>query len=150
CRSGRPFLYPEEVDRLDAVLPAVLPRLSAPAHAVVARGGYLSGRRKHGHRAVRGVSGWCVFFNGGCVLHQLGAAEGDPFRYKPTVCALFPLDRDTRDRWYIRQHGYAGEVWDLPCLDPQPTTPPAAQSLQRELELARSITEAEGLHHLPP
>jgi len=57
---------------------------------------------------------------------------------------------DAQDRWYIGHRGCAGEVWERPCLDPQPTTPPAAQSLQPELELARRITEAERLHHRRP
>jgi hypothetical protein len=147
CRNGRPFLYPEEVDRLDAVLPAVLPRLLPAAQRLVRRQGYVSRRRKRGHAVVRVSDGWCVFFNDGCVLHELGAAEGDPLHYKPAVCALFPLDRDTRNRWYVRQRGYAGEVWDLPCLDPSPATPPAGQSLKRELELARRFTEAERPRH---
>ena len=128
---------------MNSVLPTVLPRLSPAARRLVERHGYLSRRRKRGRPVVRVSEGWCVFFNNGCVLHQLGADEGDPFQYKPAVCALFPLDRDGRNRWYIRQRAYAGEVWDLPCLDPQPTAPPAAQSLGRELELARRFTEAE-------
>ena len=49
--------------------------------------------------------GWCVFFNQGCVLHKMGAEEGDKYLYKPVACALFPLSKDERDRWYIRQKG---------------------------------------------
>jgi hypothetical protein len=143
CRNGRPLLYADEVDRLDAALPAVLPHLSPRARRLVMRHGYVSRRRKRGRPMVRVVGGWCVFFNGGCVLHRLGALEGDRFRYKPAVCALFPLDRDLADQWYVRQRGYAGEIWDLPCLDPSPTTRPAAESLQDELALAHRFTEAE-------
>ena len=81
--------------------------------------------------------GWCVFFNEGCVLHRLGVAEGDPFRFKPAACSLFPLARDERDRWYVRQKGYKGEVWDLRCLDPAASGAPAVQqSLAAEIGFA--------------
>ena len=86
-----------------------------------------------------------MFFHRGCVLHALGSEEGDPFRYKPAACALFPLDKDDRDRWYIRQRGFQGERWALFCLDPRPDTPPAAATLGAEIALAaRFETEAGG------
>ena len=44
---------------------------------------------------------WCVFFNQGCVLHKVGAAEGDKYRYKPAPCALFPLGRTEKGDWYV-------------------------------------------------
>ncbi len=68
---------------------------------------------------LRVVDGWCVFFNQGCVLHKVGAAEGDTYRYKPAACALFPLARNDKDEWYVRQHGYEDEQWDVFCLDPR-------------------------------
>jgi hypothetical protein len=85
-------------------------------------------------------AGWCVFFNQGCVLHRLGVDEGDAFRYKPAVCALFPLDKDRHDEWRVRQKGYGGEIWDLFCLDPASTDTPAAQSLTAEIALAERFT----------
>ena len=54
-----------------------------------------------------------------------GAAEGDKFRYKPAPCSLFPLERDDDGAWYVRQHGYKGEKWDLFCLAPGQSAVPA-------------------------
>ena len=88
---------------------------------------------------MRVAAGWCVFFYQGCVLHRAGGQEGDPFLYKPAICALFPLDKDRRGRWYVRQRGFQGEVWDLFCLSPQSSTPPAAESLAREMQLAKDL-----------
>jgi hypothetical protein len=75
------------------------------------------------------------------VLHKVGAAEGDMYRYKPAACALFPLARDENDQWYVRQKGVKDEPWDLFCLDPESTTVPAADSLRAEIELATRYTE---------
>jgi hypothetical protein len=75
------------------------------------------------------------------VLHKVGAAEGDHFRYKPAPCSLFPLEQDDHDRWYVRQHGYQGEQWDLFCLAPGFSSVPAAESLGEELALARRLAE---------
>ena len=58
--------------------------------------------RRLGLPMLRVVNGWCVFFNQGCVLHKVGAVEGDKYRYKPAACALFPLARDEHDQWYPR------------------------------------------------
>jgi hypothetical protein len=70
-------------------------------------------------------------------------------RYKPAVCALFPLDRDEKDRWYVRQRGFKGEIWDLFCLDPTTSTTPAAKSLREEIALAHRFTEEEAAHVKP-
>ncbi len=142
CRNGRPGLYPDEVERLEAALHLILPELRPAAADLVRDQGYLSRRRRHGLPLVRVVDGWCVFFHQGCVLHKLGAAEGDKYRYKPAVCALFPLARDEQDRWYVRQKGYKGEPWDLFCLDPAASPTPAAVSLADEMRLAQDYTEA--------
>jgi hypothetical protein len=142
CKDGRPLIYPEEIERLDAIREKFLPALRPEARAVVERGGYLTPRRRRlGERVARAVGGWCVFFNQGCVLHQLGAAEGDKFRYKPAVCALWPLQQDEHDRWYVRQKGYKGERWNLFCLDPQASETSAAQSLGDEVALATRFHE---------
>ena len=92
---------------------------------------------------LRVVDGWCVFFHQGCVLHTVGAAEGDKYRYKPAPCALFPLARNSKDEWYIRQHGYENEPWDLFCLAPEASPLPAAESLQEELAMAKRYTDEE-------
>ncbi len=145
CQNGRPLVYPEEVENLDANLARFLPELRPEARAVVEQRGYLSKRRKLGLPVVRVQGGWCVFFNQGCVLHKLGAQEGDKYKYKPIACSLFPLAKDERDRWYIRQQGYKGEEWKLFCLEPGATSVPAAESLREEIELARKADEEQGI-----
>jgi hypothetical protein len=135
CRNGRPMVYPDEAARIDGNLHRLLPVLRPEARAVVEKEGYLSRRRKEGQPTVRVAAGWCVFFNQGCVLHRLGAEEQDGFRYKPWVCAVFPISRDARGPWYVRQKGLFGERWDLPCLDPAATTVRASESLRAESAL---------------
>src|SRR5438132_9082581 len=119
CQNGRPGVNSEEIERLEDNLPKFLPHLRSEARQLIAERGYLSNRRKEGLPMLRVVEGWCVFFNQGCVLHKVGAAEGDAYRYKPAPCALFPLDKDEKGRWYVRQWDYKGEAWDLFCLDPK-------------------------------
>ena len=140
CREGRPIVYTDEIERLDTHLEKFLPLLRPEARAAVRRRGHLTRRRRLGERVLRNVGGWCVFFSGGCVLHRVGAEEGDKFRYKPAVCALFPIQRDDRDSWYVRQKGYKEETWDLFCLDPAASGRAAAETLQDELALARRFT----------
>jgi hypothetical protein len=143
CQNGRPPVSAEEQQRIDDNLDKFLPHLTAEARKVIENEGYVSKRIKSGMPMLRVVDGWCVFFNAGCVLHKVGAKEGDKFRYKPEPCSLFPLEQDDEDRWYIRQHGYKGEKWDLFCLAPGESNVPAAQSLAQELALAQRLTEAE-------
>jgi hypothetical protein len=141
CREGRPPMYPEEIERVDANLHKILPRLRSEAQAVVRRKGYVSRRLRIGLPTLRNAGGWCVFFNEGCVLHKVGAEEGEKFRYKPSICALFPIQADEKGNWYVRQHGYKREKWDLFCLDPQNSAMPAAESLQEELALAQRFED---------
>ncbi len=145
CQNGRPGVYPEEQQRIQKNLKKFLPELRPEARALIEAEGFVSNRRKDGGLPMlRVVGGWCVFFHQGCVLHKVGAAEGDKYRYKPAPCALFPLARDDQDRWYVRQHGYKGEAWDLFCLAPTASPRPATESLQEELQLAQRFTaEAE-------
>jgi hypothetical protein len=140
CRNGRPPVCADEVERIDAELPKFLPALRPEARRLVEMMGFVSRRRKRGLPVLRVVDGWCIFFNQGCVLHKVGAAEGDKFRYKPAACALFPLERDERDRWYVRQRGFNGERWDLFCLDPKASPVRAADSLREEIGLAQRFT----------
>jgi Protein of unknown function (DUF3109) len=143
CHNGRPGVYPEELESLDENLHKFLPELRPEARQAVEEDGYLSRRRKRGLPMLRVVDGWCVFFNQGCVLHKVGGAEGDTFRYKPAACALFPLARNADGDWYVRQKGVEGEKWELFCLDPQHSSLPASVSLQEELKLAARYTAEE-------
>jgi Fe-S-cluster containining protein len=136
CRNGRPPVYPDEQELLDENLHKFLPHLRPEARRVLEKSGYLSNRLKGGVPMLRVVDGWCVFFNAGCILHKVGAAEGDKYQYKPAPCALFPLARNDKDEWYIRQKGVEGEEWDLFCLGPPSDAPPAAETLREEMELA--------------
>ena len=139
CREGRPRLYPEEIERIDANLHKFLPLLRRVARGVVKRVGYVSRRQRPEHAMARNAGGWCVFFNQGCVLHKAGADEGDKLLYKPAVCALFPIQADDDGNWYVRQHGYKKEKWDLFCLDPENSNVPAAESLREEIALAQQF-----------
>ena len=143
CQNGRPPVYPDEAERLDANLDKFKPQMRPEAVAVLDKQGYLSERRKGGLPMMRVVDGWCIFFNQGCVLHKVGAEEGDKYRYKPAPCALFPLSRDEKDRWYVRQKGVKGEDWNLFCLDPRTPARPAVETLAEELELAARYTEVK-------
>jgi hypothetical protein len=131
-------VYADEAQRIDENLHRILPLLRPEARAAVDKAGYLSRRRKAGQPLARVVAGWCVFFNQGCALHRLGAIEGAAFRYKPWVCAVFPLAKDQRNRWYVRQKGYKGEIWELACLDPSASAVAAAVSLREEAALVEA------------
>ncbi len=148
CRNGRPPVYRDEADRIEANLGKFLSALRPEARATAERQGYLSRRRKAGQSTMRVVAGWCIFFNRGCVLHRIGASEGDAYRYKPAVCALFPITKDQNDRWKVRQKGYNGEIWDLFCLDPKASTVPATVSLQDEIALAQRLSGQQMLLHV--
>jgi hypothetical protein len=115
---------------------------------VVEAEGLLSNRRKLGHPMVRVAGGWCVLFNAGCVLHGLGAEDGDPLGYKPSQCGLFPLEKGSRG-WFVRQWGFDGEEWDLFCLNPANSARPAVESLAGELDLA-ARSEAGGVRSADP
>src|SRR6478735_7508787 len=85
CQNGRPPVYPEEQQAIRKNLKKFLPELRPEARALI---------EKDGQPMLRVIGGWCVFFNKGCVLHKVGAAEGDAYRYKPALCALFPLAKN--------------------------------------------------------
>src|SRR5260221_11454536 len=150
CHNGRPPVYPEEIEAIDANLAKFLPELRSKARTLVEKKGYLSNRRKLGLPMLRTVDSWCVFFNQGCVLHKVAAAEGDTYRYKPAACALFPLAKDENDQWYVRQKDYKGEPWNLFCLEPNESTPPARETVQDEVQLAaRYDREADEARQKP-
>ncbi len=143
CQNGRPGVYPDELERIEVALEKFLPELRPEARAVVEESGFLSRRTKGGLPMLRVVDGWCVFFHRGCVLHKVGAAEGDKYRYKPASCSLFPLARNDQGDWYVRQKGIENEEWDLFCLDPRSSPMPAARSLRDEIELAAQYMAEE-------
>jgi hypothetical protein len=139
CQNGRPGVYPEEAGVIEQHLERFLPHLRPEARKLIEEEGFLSRRHKDGLPMLRVVGGWCVFFHRGCVLHKVGAEDGDKYQYKPSQCALFPLAKDSKGRWYVRQWGVEGEDWDLFCLDPKATTKPAVKSLKEEIQLAEQI-----------
>ena len=144
CRHGKPPVYEEEGKRLVASLERFLPELRPEAAAAIRKTGLFSAETKAGQPTLRVAGGWCVFFNAGCVLHRIGEAEGDKYRYKPAICALFPLTKDRRgEDWKVRQKGYDGEVWDLPCLDPAISVTPATESLEVEVAMAQRFSDEE-------
>ena len=140
CQNGRPGVYPEEETRIAQNLEKFLPELRPEARKVVEKEGFVSKRRKDGLPMLRVVGGWCVFFHQGCVLHKVGAVEGDKYRYKPAPCGLFPLAKNDAGDWYVRQWGVEGEAWDLFCLNPKASDAPAAESLAEEIALAERYT----------
>jgi hypothetical protein len=142
CRNGRPGVGKEEVERIQAQLPRILPMLRPAARRVIEEDGIASRRLKEGKQMVRVADGWCLFFNNGCVLHTIGIEDGNSYLYKPDQCALFPLEKNDDGEWYVRQWGYEDEEWDLFCLNPRQSKMPAATSLQVEVELAARISEA--------
>jgi hypothetical protein len=144
CQNGRPGVYPDERVRITKNLRKFLPHLRPEARDVIEKSGYLSNRHKGGLPMLRVVAGWCIFFHQGCVLHKVGAAEGDKYRYKPAPCALFPLQKNAKDEWYIRQWGLEDEDWDLFCLKPEASPRLATESMAAEMALAqRYDREAE-------
>ena len=141
CKNGRPPVTPQEQERIRANLKKFLPHLRAQARPIVMSGGWLTKRKKEGNRALAVVDGWCVFHNDGCVLHKVGATEGEKFSYKPWHCVAFPLSKEKSGAWHVRQWGYRGEAWDLFCLNPEEDKTKAAKSLADEVAF---VNELEG------
>jgi hypothetical protein len=141
CFNSYPPVTAEEAARIENDLAKFLPHLRPSARKLIEKKGFVSRRTKMGLPTLRVDGGQCVFFHDGCVLHKAGLREGDRNRYKPAVCALFPLEQDLEGNWFVRQKDYAGEAWDLPCLDPSVSTTPARTSLASEIELAQSLED---------
>ena len=142
CANGRPSVDADERAAIAAVLPRALPLMRPEARTLVEKDGFVSARTKFGDPMLRVVGGWCVFFHKGCVLHTVGAEDGESYQYKPSQCALFPVQRNAKREWYVRQWGYEGEVWDLFCLNPKQSDKPAVESLAAEIALAAKFTAA--------
>lgn len=144
CQNGRPPVPADETKTIRRVLSRALPLMTERARRLVKKEGFLSNRMKDGSPMLRVIDGWCVFFNQGCILHKLGAADGEAYQYKPSVCALFPLEHDREGTWYIRQWNFGNEDWNLFCLNPKNTNRPAAESLTAELSLAKKLVKKTG------
>ncbi len=138
CKNGRPPVPPAEAKQINKVLKRALPLMNPAARKLVEDEGFLSKRMKEGAPMLRVTDGWCVFFNKGCVLHTIGAEDGDSYQYKPSICALFPLDPE-KGEWHVRQWGHNREDWDLFCLNPANSKVPAAESLKLELSLVERL-----------
>jgi hypothetical protein len=139
CKNGRPGLEEGEAAKLSKNLRRFEPLLRPEAQRAVRAQGFMSARKKEGRPMLRVVGGWCVFFNEGCVLHKVGAAEGDRYAYKPWRCAVFPIDQKDDGAWYVRQHGINGEAWDLFCLSPDESPRRASETLAEEAALVRGM-----------
>ena len=144
CQNGRPGVYPEEVERTRRQPVQVPAGAAAGGRKLIESSGFLSKRRKGGLPMLRVVNGWCVFFHKGCVLHKVGAVEGDKYRYKPAPCALFPLAKNEAGEWYVRQWGVEGEEWDLFCLKPGDQPAAGGRVLARRGASRRTVHRARG------
>lgn len=139
CKEGRPGLTASDISKIEPNLDKIKPLLRPKALKALERRPWLSKMIKDGLPTLEVVDGWCVFYNQGCVLHKMGMDEGDSFRYKPEVCARFPLEPTPEDpsRFFIRQWGHRDEAWDLFCLNPDEDPTPAATSLQSEIRFIK-------------
>jgi hypothetical protein len=142
CKNGRPPVERAEAKTIAANLSRFIPHLRPVARKFLEKRSWLTKRKKNswltkriaaGCRTIAVVDGWCVFFNEGCTLQKVGIAEGEPWKYKPSVCIRFPLVKTRRGQWFVRQRGYRGEVWDLFCLNPDESSTKASQSLADEI-----------------
>ncbi len=143
CMDGRPPVTEAEAANIEAVLPKVRDWLRPAARKVIDQRGFRTNRKKSGQRMLAVVGGHCVFYADGCVLHRLGADEGDAFKHKPWHCSTFPLDRTERGEWYVRQWGVEDEGWTLFCLNPKESKRPAAETLRTEIAFVERIESGQ-------
>ena len=135
CMNGRPAVEKSEQAAIEANLAKFLPHLRPSARRAIEKAGFLSDQEKEGLPTLKVNQGWCAFFKDGCVLHQVGADEGDRFKYKPWRCAVFPLTRDKKNgEWFVRQRGQRNEAWDLFCLNPEESPKTADATLGGEVQ----------------
>ena len=134
CKNGRPGVEPDEAKKIDRNLARFLPHLRPSAREHIEKRGWLTQRVKDGLHTIAVEGGWCVFANEGCTFQKVGMAEGQPWKYKPSACVRFPLEKTKGGTWYIRQWGYRGEAWDLFCLNPDENPTAARDSLRDEIE----------------
>jgi hypothetical protein len=139
CRQSRPPVEPAEAKRIQANLHRVLEHMRPSARKAVEKNGFLTKRIKSKRQMISINDEYCVFYNEGCVLHRLGAAEGDSTKYKPWVCTAFPLDtNESGEEWMVRQWG-KGEAWDLFCLNPKEANVKPRKSLAFEIDFVSGL-----------
>jgi hypothetical protein len=111
--NGRPAVEKDEQERIAANLPKFLPHLR-PARAPPRREVGLPLRPGEGRPAdAQGEPGLVRVLERRLRAAQVGASEGDRFKYKPWRCALFPSTRDRKSgEWYVRPARRRGEAWD--------------------------------------
>jgi hypothetical protein len=140
CQNGRPGVELAEVAKIEAELAKFLPELTPAAKTHVERSGFITRRQKEGRPTLGVVGGYCLFYNEGCVLHKVGAREGDKFKYKPWRCVVFPLSKNEENgEWHVRQWGVKGEAWDVFCINPEESKKAAVVSLADELVFSAEI-----------
>jgi len=150
CKNSEPPVTAAEQRLIAHHLPRILPHLRPEARADIERAGYLGDLHADGNPKLSIVDDWCVFFNGGCVLHKIGALEGDSFAYKPSACTMFPLEQSAKGDWYVRQWGVEEEEWDLFCLNPANSKRPAAETLGREIEYVGELVRRDAVPPVVP
>jgi hypothetical protein len=143
CKNGRPPVTEAEAETIEKNLWRFLPHLRDSVRKFLEKKSWLTKRIAAGCHTIAVEGGWCVFANGGCTLQKVGMAEGDPWKYKPSVCIQFPLVKTRRGRWFVRQWGYRGEEWDLFCLNPNENPTKASVSLADEIAYS-AAREASG------
>jgi Fe-S-cluster containining protein len=143
CKNGRPGVEPGERKRIEENLDKFLPHLTPHARRVVEKRGFVTKRIKDGNPMLAVSESWCVFFNEGCVLHKVGASEGDRWKYKPWYCVVFPLAQRAKGKWYVRQWEHRGEAWDLFCLDPKESPKRAVSTLAGEIAFANGLERGD-------
>ena len=150
CKNSEPPVTAAEQRLLADNLLRILPHLRPEARADLQRNGFLGELHADGNPKLTIVDDWCVFFNRGCVLHKIGAAEGNPFALKPSACTMFPLEQNAAGDWYVRQWGVEDEEWDLFCLNPANSRRPAAETLGREIEFVADLIRRDARPPIMP
>jgi hypothetical protein len=141
CKNGRPPVEPAEERVIEENLHKFLPHLRPAARARVERDGFMTRRVKEGLHTLAVSEGWCVFEQGGCVLHKVGIEEGSSFKYKPWRCAAFPFEWADDGKWYVRQWGLHGEAWDLFCLNPEESKKKAVDTSRAETAFLAALED---------
>lgn len=139
CMNGRPPVEPGEAERIEENLAKFLPHMRPEARERALAKGVTTRRIKEGLPTLAVVADWCVFHSDGCVLHKVGAEEGDRWKYKPWRCIAFPLERSPSGKWHVRQWGVRGEAWDVFCLNPAESPKTARETLAAELEFVQQL-----------
>jgi Fe-S-cluster containining protein len=150
CRNSEPPVMPAEQQLLAEKMPQILPHLRPAARAEIENHGFVGELHADGNPKLALADEWCVFFNQGCVLHKLGAAQGDAFSLKPSACSMFPLEQNHRGEWYVRQWDVEDEEWDLFCLNPENSRRPAAESLTQEIAFVADLIRREAVPPVLP